>query len=459
MNDTTAPHPQTTPTDPSDVPWAPGRLPLLGHARQLIGGPVPLIRSLPGIGPVVRIGFGPQPLYMVCDLELVRQIHLGKAGRFHRDDLIEPVAPFTGRSLVTLSGEEHRTRRRMIAPAFHRNRIAQYAETFAATAERWVDDLPVGEPFDISADCDELAVSTIAATLVGGAPGAEARQVVREESAPLLREATVRTVLPLGLAEARRGAHRQFLARSARMREAVHSVLAAHRRDPVDRGDLLSILAEHVDPTTGQRLDDEAIVDELVGFVMGGIESPAGMLLSLLHELVHAPAARDAAIAEVDEVLGDGPVRAEHAGRLPVVRRMLLETMRLWSPWISLLTAVDEVHLGPLRLAPGTRIGLSAHMVHHDPAHFPEPERFHPDRWLPGHESERTDTATIPFGVGLRNCPADLFSWSALTIQAAALLRRRLPVAAAAGDRESVGLLTKGVGVRPASVPVMLYPR
>lgn len=453
---TTAASPHT----PATAPWARGRWPVLGHAPQLLGNPIPLIRSLPQYGPLVRVGLGPNTLWMITDLDLARTLNLGKAGEFHRDMIIEAVRPFTGRSLVTLSGTAHRTRRRLIAPAFHANRIAMYAETFAEVAEQWVAGLPVGVPFDPGAAIDQLALDTLTQTLIGGAASADARAVVRRESPRLLREASIRTVLPLRLAEARHRSHQEFLRRSARMRDAVASVLAEYRRHPVDRGDLLSQLAVHVDPRTGQRLSDTEIIDELVGFVMGGIESPAGMLLALLHELIHAPEVCNEVLAEIDAVVGDGPVRAAHAHQLPVLRRALLETMRLWAPWISLLTSRTQFTIGALELPAGTMVGLSAHMIHHNPRYFPHPQEFRPQRWLDGHEGERTDTAAIPFGVGQRNCPADLFSWSALTIQAAAVLRQRLPVAGPGeAPRDQVRYLTKGVGVRPRDVELVLYPR
>ena len=307
---------------------------------------------------------------------------------------------------------------------------------------------------------EKLAIDTLMASLIGADIGADARSVLSAKSPELLAEASIRTIFPVAVAELRRSSHRRFLDTSARMRAEAKNVVAEYRHNGSDRGDLLSTLVTHVDPGTGESLGDEDIVDELVGFVMGGIESPAGMLLAFLHELTHAPSALSAVIDEIDDVVGSGPVEASHATALPVTRRALMETMRLWTSWITLLDARGEIRLGDLVLPDGVQIGMSPQAIHSDPRNFPRPTSFEPHRWLPGHESEARDTAAIPFGVGVRNCPADLYSWSALTIQAAAILRRFVPVAEDGGaPRTAVGYTTKGVGIRPNSVRISLFPR
>src|SRR5699024_3436619 len=328
------------------VPWAPGRLPGIGHAHRLLGDPLPLLRELPELGPVVRVGLGPRTLYMVTTPELLRSIGLGTAGRCHREDLIEPIAPFAGRTLVTLSGDAHRRRRRQIAPAFHRNRIATYAPAFARIARQWVSELPVGEPIDLAPEADRLSLATLTSTLIAADVGSEALAAVRVDSPLLLAEASFRTILPRAFWRLRPGADRRYHASAARLRGMLETVVVDYRRSGRDPGDLLSGLLMHTGPGSGDVLDDEAVIDELVGFLMGGIESPAGIFVALIPELVRAPGVRDRVIAEVDEVVGDGPVAAEHATALPYLRNTLLETMRLWSAWINMLTADGPVSLG-----------------------------------------------------------------------------------------------------------------
>src|SRR5699024_559363 len=169
-------------------------------------------------------------------------------------------------------------------------------------------------------EADRLSLATLTSTLIAADVGSEALAAVRVDSPLLLAEASFRTILPRAFWRLRPGADRRYHASAARLRGLLEPVVVAYRRSGRGSGDVL---------------DDEAVIDELVGFLMGGIESPAGIFVALIHELVRAPGVRDRVIAEVDEVVGDGPVAAEHATALPYLRNTLLETMRLWSAWIN----------------------------------------------------------------------------------------------------------------------------
>ena len=49
------------------------------------------------------------------------------------------------------------------------------------------------------------------------------------------------------------------------------------------------------------------------------------------------------------------------------------------------------------RLPPGTTVLYSPYLLHHDPASFPEPERFLPERWLEGGTATGPHGAFVPF--------------------------------------------------------------
>ena len=70
-----------------------------------------------------------------------------------------------GEGMITSEGAQHRTQRQVAQPAFHRQRIPEYANTMVREAarmrERWRD----GEQRDIAIDMMHLTLNVVAETL------------------------------------------------------------------------------------------------------------------------------------------------------------------------------------------------------------------------------------------------------------------------------------------------------
>ena len=200
---------------------------------------------------------------------------------------------------------------------------------------------------------------------------------------------------------------------------------------------------------TAQEVRDQALV-----FLLAGHETTAVALTSTLHLLGCHPDVQDDVIAEIDSVLGPGPVRLEDVERLVATRAALQEAMRLYPP----AYAVDRVTTAPLQLAghlvsPGTVVAASPWSTHRHPGFWPDPERFDPARFL-GHQ-ERPRYAWFPFGGGPRSCVGEHFAMLEATILLAALLRRYTLTA----EPGTLHVLPR-VTLHPlGTVPAVLTPR
>jgi cytochrome P450/NADPH-cytochrome P450 reductase len=116
-----------------------------------------------------------------------------------------------------------------------------------------------------------------------------------------------------------REAEYKFAADIERMRKTSDDVLQARKAHPNDRKDLLNAMLNGRDPKTGQGLSDSTITDNLITFLIAGHETTSGLLSFVFYNLIKHPAAYRKAQAEVDEVIGTGPIKTEHMSKLPYI--------------------------------------------------------------------------------------------------------------------------------------------
>lgn len=78
----------------------------------------------------------------------------------------------------------------------------------------------------------------------------------------------------------------------------------------------------------------------------------------------------------------------------------------------------------PYFLPAGTLVSLQIHTLHHNPAVFPDPYAFRPERWLdsPPGQLENMARDHIPFGLGSRQCIARNLAMMELNTTCAAML-------------------------------------
>ena len=112
-----------------------------------------------------------------------------------------------------------------------------------------------------------------------------------------------------------------------------------------------------------------------------------------------------------------------------IVFQVLKEALRMFPPVpVHFREAIKEIDLGHGHIIPaGTNIFMSVYTVHRDPRHFPDPEKFYPDRFSPQNSVGRHPYAYTPFGIGRRMCVGHVFAtMEAKTILSTVLRRYRV---------------------------------
>ncbi|MET9627328.1 cytochrome P450 [Lentzea sp. NPDC006480] len=405
------------------VPVAPGRLPFLGHTLPLLRKRFEFTANLRGQGDLVEIYLGPMRTLFVTSPQLMHQVLVTDAPKFHKGRMFDKFRPFMGNGLVMSNGPFHLRQRRMMQPAFHRDRIAGYANTMVRATQELVDGWRPGEVRRIEEDMQSLAVTIVGKALFSTEIGDRAVDEARRSIFVIIKNGIVRSLSPGFVEKLPIPANREFDAAIARMRAIVQEVIASWRADGTDQGDLLSMLMLARDEA-GEPMTDQQVFDEVITLLSAGIETTALALAWIFHEIAAGPEVEQRVLTELDEVLAGRPVTIDDVPKLPYVGQVANEVLRKYPLWLLMRRVAEEVDLGGVRLAPGTELIISPHAMHHNPEHFPDPERFDPDRWTPERARQLPKGAFVPFGGGIHQCIGNHFALTEIVIAVATVFSR-----------------------------------
>jgi len=79
-----------------------------------------------------------------------------------------------------------------------------------------------------------------------------------------------------------------------------------------------------------------------------------------------------------------------------------LETLRMCPPVTAALRQASKDYKVPntnLRIPKGSLVIIPVYLIHNDPAYYPEPEKFDPERFTAENKQKRHPMAFIPFGI------------------------------------------------------------
>ena len=345
---------------------------------------------------------------LVNEMLVTKQNH-----SFRKGKALEGARVFLGNSLLVSEGEEHTRQRRLIQPAFHRGRIAGYAQVMAEKARLWTEAQRAGTEIDLAAEMNRLTLAVVAATLFGSEVDAEAGDIA--ESLTVIIENFNRMLLPFWKYARRLPTKANLRLRTAQksLDATIYRLISQRRKEERarDHGDLLSMLLAAEDAENPQkRLTDTEVRDQAMTLFLAGHETTANALAWTWHLLTQHDAVRVKMKAEIDAELGPDRVPGlEDAAKLPYPTAVFSEAMRIFPPvWVVGRRALEDVTIGDYEVPRRTIVIMSQYLVHRDERWWPNAMEFQPERWLDEQlKKARPKFAYFPFGGGGRICIGD----------------------------------------------------
>ena len=383
---------------------------LLAYRR----GPLPFFQSLAErYGDISYFRLGPQQAFFFNHPDYIKDILVTNQQNFMKGLALQRSKRLLGEGLLTSEGDFHRRQRRLAQPAFHRLRIASYAEVMTThasqTGRSWNDN----ETLDISKEMMRLTLGIVGKTLFDADVKSDAQDV--GEAMTVAMDLFKTLTLPFYelLQNLPLPQFRRFEQAKVRLDAIIFRLIEERRRSGQDHGDLLSmlLLAQDTEGDGGQ-MTDAQLRDELMTIFLAGYETTSNALTWTWYLLSQNAEVESKLHQEIDEVLQGRLPAFEDVALMKYTEMVLAESMRLYPPaWALGRMALNDFEIGGYVVPRKSLVLMSQYVMHRDPRYFAEPLQFDPERWSPELRETRPQFSYFPFGGGPRRCIGEGFAW------------------------------------------------
>ena len=309
-----------------------------------------------------------------------------------------------GNGLLTSHGDKWKRQRRLISPAFHRERIAGYAGTMVDYSKRLTANWRAGETRDMHREMMRLTLEIVVRCLFSADVSHDVDEVgatLGELVKPFAAQATLKWILNNRLPTPY---HIHFHRLAKKIDDVVYRIIAERHASGTDTGDLLSTLLAARDED-GSQMSDRQLRDEVMTLFLAGHETTALTLAWSWYLLAKHPDIEQKFHAELDEVLGNRNPTFADLPQLKYTEKIARESMRLYPPAYGLgREAIDDCEIGGYRVPAGTQVFMFQWVTQRDERFYDEPADFRPERWTEEFDARLPKYAYFPFGGGPRAC-------------------------------------------------------
>jgi len=390
--------------------------------------PVQFLLEMASYGDISYVYLNKFNMYLLNDPELIQDVLVTHARNFIKSRGLQFTRPVMGNGLLTSEDDYHLRQRRLVQPAFHRQRIAGYAKTMVEYAERLGQRWQPGDKVDMASEMMGLTLAIAGKTLFNADVGGEAQEIgaALSDAMQMFKRMTspfegVLERLPLP-------SNARFERGRKRLDETIYRMIGEHRASG-DTGDLLSMLLESEDVEgDGGRMSDQQVRDEAMTIFLAGHETTAIALAWCWYLLSQTPTVEKQLHDELDLVLGGRLPAYEDIPNLDYTRMVFSEALRMYPPaYVLGRSPLTDYPVRDYVIPAGSTILLSPFVIQHDERYYSEPYRFDPLRWKFDEEAARPRYAYFPFGGGPRLCIGEPFAWCEGILVLAALAQHWQP--------------------------------
>ena len=363
-------------------------------------------------GDIVSFRIGRQLVYLLNRPDFIQDVLVTHQRNFKKSRVLQRAKALLGEGLLTNEGESHLRQRRLVQPAFYRDRLVSYANTMVTCARTASERWKPGETRDLAEEMMRITLAIVGRTLFSKDVERDASEIGKALTDVLSTFDTL--LLPFAPLIQRLPVPKFLRAKRARrfLDRTIYQIIADRRASGEDTGDLLSMLLLAVDEEGSGGMTDKQVRDEALTLFLAGHETTATALTWTWYLLSQNPHADERMRSELKRVLGERLPAYTDLPSLTYTEMVFAESLRLYPPaWAIGRTVKASTRIFNYEVPKGAICLMSPYVMHRSPRYYPEPEQFDPERFRPEAKQNRPKFAYFPFGGGPRVCIGERFAW------------------------------------------------
>ncbi len=435
----------------TSFPPGPRGYPGIGVLPHMWSDPLQFfLKTAETYGDISCLSFGSRSAFLLNHPDAIRYVLQENNQNYRKTSTVKVVKQVLGQGLATNEGESWLQQRRLMQPAFHRQKVAQLGVWITAEIDalltRW--HTQPDRVMDIHAEMMHLTLRLVLKTLfsqdvqgnveVLGLAWSDVLHYFNKQSWALIQ---LPDTLPLP-------ANRRFHRNLDLLNQAVNGMIAQRRYTPADHEDLLGLLLAAQDEESGQGMSDQQLRDEMMTIFLAGHETAANALAWAWYLLAQHPEVANKLRAEATAVLSGRSATVADLPQLPYTRQVIDEVLRLYPPfWLIYRSPYQTDHIAGYTLPANGMVFISPYVIHRHPHYWQRPNAFEPERFTPEQNKGRPPFVYIPFGGGPHQCIGNNLALMEMQLVLATVIQQfevSLPPNTAVTPEASVTLRPKG---------------
>jgi len=409
--------------NPTIIPGPRGK-PIIGMIPEMMSDMLGMFMNITrDHGDIVQFKLFGKPYLLVTNPDYVKHILQDNYRNYIRGKSVETGRVLLGDGLPLTDGDFWLRERRLMQPAFHRQRLLSLVDKMTETIAKRMDGWNGKSQLDMETEMSQLTLTVIIQAMFSARVAERTQELGNAFSVAsrfMLWRSQQMWAPPLWVPVPKNAAYNKAL---KTLNDIVYPLITEARKNP--ENDLLDMLLEMRDEESGEGMTDKQARDEVVTIFFAGHETTAMVMTWMFYLLSQHTEVETQLRKEIADVLNGRTPTFADLPKLTYTQKVVQETLRLYpAAYLFAREAITDQSLDGYKIPAGMMIFITPFVTHRNPKYWPEPELFDPERFNPDQIAKRPSHVYFPFGEGPHLCIGNNFAMTEMQLILTMALQR-----------------------------------